>query len=110
MFKISRVQKKQAMRAESSGIGAADGAAIANDGWTGSSAREGGVWLETTTTAGFVFGTCADHDKFVAFNETLGVDSGISAANTDGQELDDFLGYGEEARHWFERASAIIGV
>src|SRR5712664_1561063 len=38
------------------------------------------------------------------------MDSGIAAANADGEQLGDFLGDGEEARHGFERAAAVIGV
>src|SRR4029077_19024089 len=72
--------------------------------------REGGIGLETAAAAGFVGATRSDDDQFFAFDEALSVHRGIAAANADGQYLGDFFGDGQEARHRFERASAVIGV
>src|SRR6267378_6603071 len=72
--------------------------------------REGGIGLEAAAAAGFVGAHGADDDQLFAFDQALGVNRGIAAADADGEQLGYFLGDGEEARHWFERAAAIIGV
>src|SRR6266849_3968811 len=71
--------------------------------------RESGIGLEAATAAGFVSAHRANNDQLFAFHKALGVNRGIAAAHTDGQQLGDFFGDGEEARHRFEGAAAIIG-
>ncbi len=71
---------------------------------------ESGIGLEAAAAAGFVRAHCADDDQLFAFDEALGVNRGIAAADADGQQLGDFFGDGEEAGHGFERAAAVIGV
>src|SRR6266436_1671287 len=71
---------------------------------------EGGIGLEAAAAAGFVGAHGADNDQLFAFDEALGVNRGVAAADADGQQLGNFFGDGEEARHGFERAAAIVGV
>src|SRR5262245_37358745 len=68
------------------------------------------IRFEAAATAGFVRTTSSDHDQFVAFDQALGVYGGISAADTDGQQLSDFLRDGQKARHRFERPALVVRV
>src|SRR6267143_3805414 len=72
--------------------------------------RESGIGLEAAAAAGFVCSHRTNDDQLFTFDEALGVDSGIAAADANGKQLGDFLGDGKEARHGFERAAAIIGI
>src|SRR6266849_8210539 len=71
---------------------------------------EGGIGLEAAAAAGFVGAHCADDNQLLAFDEALGVHSGVAAADADREQLGDFFGDGEEARHGFERAAAVISI
>src|SRR6267378_3745594 len=71
---------------------------------------EGGIGLEAAAAAGFVGAHRTDDDQVFAVDEPLRVNRGIAAADADREQLGDFFGDGEEARHGFERAAAIIGV
>src|SRR6266852_2354272 len=72
--------------------------------------REGGIGFKAAAAAGFVRAHCANDDQLFAFDEALSVDRRVAAAHTDGQQLGDFFGDGEETRHRLERAAAVIGV
>src|SRR5438552_16149719 len=72
--------------------------------------RECGIGLEAAAAPRFVGAHGANDDQFFAFDKALGVNRGIAAANTNRQELGDFFGDGEEARHWLERTAAIVSV
>src|SRR5229473_4733852 len=71
---------------------------------------EGRIGFKAAAAAGFVGAHGADNDQFFAFDKALGVNRGIAAADADGEKFGDFFGDGEEARHGFERAAAIIGI
>src|SRR5207245_6492809 len=71
---------------------------------------EGRIRLETAAAAGFVSAHRTNHDQFFAFDEALRVNGRIAAPHADGKQLGNLLGDGEEARHRFEWAAAIIGV
>src|SRR5271156_6349630 len=70
----------------------------------------GKLRLETTAAARFIHSAGADDDQFFRGHDALGVHGGISAAHADGEKLGDFLGNGEQAGHWLERAAQEIGV
>src|SRR6266853_1768906 len=72
--------------------------------------RECGIGLEAAAAAGFVGAHGANDDQLLAFDEALGVNRGVAAANTNRQQLGDLFGDGEKARHRFERAATVIGV
>src|SRR6267143_521899 len=71
---------------------------------------EGGIGFEAAAAAGFVGAHCTDNNQVFAIDEPLGVNRGIAAADADREQFGDFFGDGEEARHGFERAAAIIGI
>src|SRR6266849_1019162 len=71
---------------------------------------ESGIGLEAAAAAGFVRTHGANDDQLFAFDKALGVNRGIAAADADRQQLGDFLSDGEEARHRFEGAAAVIGI
>src|SRR5207247_11397808 len=71
---------------------------------------EGRIGLEAAAAARLISTHGADNDQFFAFDEALSVNGGIAAADTDGQELGNFFSDGQEARHGFERAAAVVGV
>src|SRR5260370_19685377 len=72
--------------------------------------RESGIGLEAAAAAGFVGAHGANDDQLFAVDKALGVNRGVAAADADREQLGDFFGDGEEARHRFEGAAAIIGV
>src|SRR5215467_2843421 len=71
---------------------------------------EGGIGLKAAAAASFIGAHGTDDNQLVAFDEALGMNGRIAAANTDGEELGDFFGDGEKPRHRFEGAAAIISV
>src|SRR5712692_10043823 len=71
---------------------------------------EGGIGFEAAAAAGFVGAHCADNNQVFAIDKPLRVNRGIAAADADREQLGDFFGDGEEARHRFERTAAVIGV
>jgi hypothetical protein len=71
---------------------------------------EGGIGFEATAAASFVGAHRTDDNEFFAFNQALGVNGGVAATHAYGQQLGDFFGDGQKARHGFEGAAAVIGV
>src|SRR5712664_1465316 len=70
--------------------------------------RECGIGLEAAAAAGFVGAHRADNNQLLALDEALGVNGRIAAAHTDGEQLGDLLGDGEQARHRFEWAAPVV--
>src|SRR5579864_88298 len=73
-------------------------------------ARQLGIRLEAAPAARFVHARGAHDDQLFALDQALRVHRGIAAAHANGQQLGDFFGDGQKARHRLEGAAAIIGV
>src|SRR6266852_3945147 len=71
---------------------------------------ERGIGLKAAAASGFVGAQCADNNQVFAIDKPLRVNRGIAAADADREQLGDFFGDGEETRHGFERAAAVIGI
>ena len=67
--------------------------------------RESGIGLEATAAAGFVGAHGADDDQLFAFDQALGVNRGIAAADADREQFGDFSG-GIAAGLWLREQPA----
>ena len=66
--------------------------------------------LKTAAAARLVHSARAHDDQLLGRHEALRVNGGISAAHADGQQLGDFLGHRQQARHRLKGTSHEIGV
>src|SRR5215467_6630472 len=68
------------------------------------------IRFETAAAARFIRAGRTDNDQFLAFDQTLRMNRGISAANANRKQLGNLLRDGQKPRHGFEGPAAIVRV